>query len=100
MVWKIPSTAAQLYMGCLIASAGSATEPWLSLITIAHMGATIATLRGIDALIDMTFGRIVHNSGEAEKVKVEKKRIEDTQLMGRSVPPPPVPGGAQGDGGE
>lgn len=65
MAWKIPSTAAQLYMAALIASAGSSAEPFLNLILIAHMGATIATLRGIDALIDMTMGRLVHGHSEA-----------------------------------
>ncbi len=86
MCWKVPSTAAQLYMGCLIASAGSATEPWLDLITIAHMGASIATLRGLDALIDMTFGRIVHNSGETEKARI----AADTETPPVTTPPAPA----------
>lgn len=68
MCWKIPSTAVQLYSAALIASAGSSAEPFLSLITIAHLGATIATLRGIDALIDMTMGKLVHGHAEAAKV--------------------------------
>ena len=68
MAWKIPSTAVQLYLTSLIATVGSSQDPWLNLHSIAHMGAVGATLRGIDALLDMTFGRMVHGNTEADKV--------------------------------
>lgn len=57
-IYKICSTAIQLYIASLIATNGSSEEPWLKLTTIAHMGALIAALRGIDALIDPVFQAI------------------------------------------
>jgi hypothetical protein len=54
-VYKLISTGIQLYIGSLIATNGSSEEPWLKLQMIAHLGAMIAALRGIDALLDPIF---------------------------------------------
>lgn len=56
--YKLCSTFAQLYMGSLIASNASAEFPIIALDKIAHMGAVIVALRGIDALIDPAFNAL------------------------------------------
>lgn len=50
--YKIASTFVQLYLLYLITTNISASEPFLSLKTIAHFGGLVAGLRGMDALID------------------------------------------------
>lgn len=69
-IYKCASTFAQLYMASLIATNGSSSDPFLDLRLIAHMGAGVAALRGIDALIDPAFRRLVAPLSEADKKKV------------------------------
>lgn len=78
MCWKIPSAAFQIYVGTLVTSVGSSTEPWIDLKTLAHLGAAVATCRGIDAVLDMTFGRLVHGNSQDELKKIAE---ETTALL-------------------
>lgn len=67
MLWKIFSTGTQLYLASLIATNGSSQDPWLQLKTIAHFGAIVAALRGVDALIDPAFQKLNPFTHEEKK---------------------------------
>lgn len=76
--YKCLSTFAQLYMASLIATNGSSEEPFIALTKIAHMGAWVAALRGIDALIDPAFKVLVAPLNEEDKKAVAKETRSTT----------------------
>lgn len=69
-IYKCASTFVQLYIASLIATNGSSEEPWLALKTIAHLGALLAGLRGLDALIDPAFRQLVSAITDDDKKKI------------------------------
>lgn len=75
-LYKFCSTFAQLYMGSLIATNGSSEEPFLRLTTIAHMGAWVGALRGVDALIDPAFRKFFGNILSEEDKKAIASEME------------------------
>jgi hypothetical protein len=57
-IYKILSAFISIYIFSLISTNGSSEEPFLKLITIAHLGAFGAGLRAVDALIDPVFAKL------------------------------------------
>lgn len=83
LAWKLGSTAIQLYLATLIATNGSSGDPFLQLKTIAHMGALVAALRGIDALLDPVFQQL--KPEELKKIANETTTVTESNEKSVSV---------------
>lgn len=71
-VYKVISTFVQLYLLSMLSTNGSSQEPFIELGTVAHIGALAAALRGIDALIDPMFRKLIAPLTDEEKKQIAK----------------------------